>query len=655
MIAPRVSGSAQKQFLIKIDDFKGGTATLINPARLSTKFAVESVNLIQDQDGIWRTRPGVNYYGQAITGASSIDGATEYIKTDGTREIVAVAGGYVWRSQDGGSWTQLSGATFTAGYKPSFLHINNILYISNGYDNLATYDGTSLSTYSALTAPTGLSGTRGSGLTSGSINNYYRVSANNRVGSTEASSSVNITTNKKRNYWEKNNNEYIDLTWNAVSGATSYDIWHGDEDGYETYLGSSTTNSFRDQGQAITPKNEWLETPDDNTTSAPKFRSMEVSSNMLWGTNDPNNPWRVYWSGVGQYLGSFSPFYGGGWVDVEYGSKNKTVSVVHYRTGKGDPIITVLTSSNDGKGMTFQIELISTSIGDETIIIPAVYKVVGSIGTDCPYGVVKVGDNVFFASKSGVYALRNKPQMFNVLSTDNLIQPVRDQWEAINQNKINDLVAYYKHPRVYFSFAVGSKNDKTACFDMERNNWIWAWNIGFNGFFEYTDNGGRTHFLAIPTSGNKLVEISDNYEGDFGTPFYQSYISPLIPIDKDMTTIAKIKEVIYELGRFKGSATLEILGVTKDKQIVSLSTKTIETQLGTSGIGTDLFSDFLFSDTNSTPETFVYETIKKKLKVNKKLYAIQFKLYTTKRAYFELLNIQAKGFALPKRAPANWN
>jgi hypothetical protein len=655
MIAPKISGQSTKNFLIKIDKFTGGTATLINPARLDPRFAVQSINLIQDQDGIWRTRPGVNYWGQPISGVTSIDGAVEYIKSNGTREVIAIAGGYAWKSQDGGAWTQLTGATFTVGHKPSFLHINNLLYISNGHNNLAVYDGSTLTTYSQLTAPTGLSGTRGSGLSSGSYNNYYRVTANNRIGSTEASASVNITTNKDRNYWNETSNEYVDLTWTAVTNATSYDVWHGTENGYETYLGSTSTNSFRDRGQAVTPKNNYIETPDGNTTAAPKFKSMEVSSNMIWATYDPNNPWRVYWSGVGQYIGAFSPFYGGGWVDIEYGSKNKPVAVVHYRTGKGDPIATVLTSSADGKGMTFQIELVSTSVGDETIVIPAVYKVVGSIGTDCYRAVVKVGDNIFFANKTGIFALRNKPQMFNVLSTDNLIQPVRDQWESINQAKISDVVGYYKHPRVYFSFAVGSQNDSTACFDMERNNWIWKWSIGFNGFFEYTDNSGTTHFLAIPTSGNRLVEISDNYEGDYGTPFYQAYISPIIPVDKDYTTMAKIKEVIYELGKFKGSATIEVIGVTKDKQVTSLSTKTIETEIGTSGWGTELFSGFLFSVTEGTPTVFTYDTIKKKLRVNKKIYAIQFKIYTTNRAYFEILGIQAAGSLLPKRAPSAWN
>ena len=655
--AHRISGQPKK-FLIKIDKFNGGTATLINPARLPTRFAVESENLIQDQDGIWRTRPGTDYYGNAISGISSFDGATEYVKNDGTREIIAIGGGSVYKSgDDGDSWTLVSGATFTSGYKITFLQINNLLYISNGYDYLAVYDGSSLSTYSSLSTPSGLSGTRGSGLSSGSYNNYYRVVAVNSIGVTLPSASVNVTTDKDRDYWSEtpSDNEKITLSWTAVSGATGYQIYWGRHDQEETLIGLSSTNSFVDEGEQISPHNPYIETPNDNTTAAPKFKSMDLSGNIIWATNDPNNEYRVYWSGGGQYLGSFSPFYGGGWVDCEPGGKNKTKSVVHYRTGKGEPIATVLASSGDGKGVTFQIQLTSVSVGDTSITVPVVYKLVGSIGTDAPYATTKVADNVFFLNKRGIYALRNKEQMFNVLSTDNLIQPIRDKFESINQSKIGEAVGYYRYPRVYFSLANGSENDITIFFDTERRNWSWKWTIGFSGFFEHTDTNGRTHFLAIPTSGNRLVEISDNFTGDFGQPFYQSYISPLVPIDKDLTTMAKIRNAIYELGHFSGSVKLEIIGIKADKEVSTLATKTVSSTIGTSGIGADLFSDFLFSDTNGTPTTFTYSTIKKKLNVGKKIYGIQFKVYTTNEAYFELLSIQAKGFLIHKRPPSQWN
>ena len=658
MIVPRLRRSPTRTLMLKIDKFRGGSNTLINQARLDPKYAVESVNLVQDQDGIWRTRPGVNYYGEAIPGVSSIDGAWEYENSSGTREIIAIAGGYAWKSQDGGSWTQLSTTiTFTAGETPYFLQIKDRLYISNGVDNLTYYDGTNLNRFTSLSAPGTPTGSLGAGLSSGSYNNYYRIVAANDVGYTTPSGSVNVATNTHRDYWSASD-QYVDLSWTAVTGAKSYDIYWGEFDGEEVYIGSSTTNSFRDLGGDDYPPNPYVETPDDNTTAAPKFRTMEISNNRMWATYDDDNPYRVYYSGTGQYFAYFSPFYGGGYIDLEKGGRNKPVSVVHYRTGKGDPIITVLCKSADGRGTIFQISLTSITIGSTTFTVPVAYKLVGSIGADAPRAVAKVADNVFFLNKMGVYTLRNKQQMFNVLSTDDLSSPIRNKFESLNSSKLADSVAYYKPPRVYFSVPVGSENDKTVIFDVERGNWNWSWSIGFKQFFEYTENTGNniTRFLAVPTSGDRLVEISDNYLGDFGSAFYQSYISPLIPVHKDLTVAAKIREAIFELGKLRGAVTVEILGLSKDGQVTTLATKEITTTTGTTGIGDDLFSDFLFSDTGDEPSVFAESTTKKKVRVNKKMYALQFKVYSTNAdTYFELLSLQAKGTFLPGRAPSAWN
>jgi hypothetical protein len=51
----------------------------------------------------------------------------------------------------------------------------------------------------------------------------------------------------------------------------------------------------------------------------------------------------------------------------------------------------------------------------------------------------------------------------------------------------------------------------------------------------------------------------------------------------------------------------------------------------------------------------VADVIKKYLKVNKKLYALQIKIYsTTANTVFELLGLQAWGFAMLKRSPSSW-
>ncbi len=653
MISNRYPTIKIANYFEKINSFRGGTNTLITESRLDKKYAVESTNLLQVEDGVWQTRWGMGYYGQAIAGATYLDSATEYIKTDGTREIIAVGGGKVWKSADGGSWSEVTGATFTAGTKPYFLHTNDRLYIANGTDALAYYDGTNLTKYTALDEPVAPTGARGAGLSTTGYPNYYRVVAVNSIGYTGASASLSIPTDIKREDWDEAD-EYIDLTITEVTGATGYQIYWGEYDGEEVYLGSTATLTFRDDNSLV--PNIYVETPNDNTTGAPKFRSMEISGNRFWATADPENEYRVYGSGVGQYFGFFSILYGGFYIDVEKGGRNKPVAVIHYRDGKGNPMITVLCSSPDGYGTIFQIELTTATIGDTSFIVPSAYKIVGSIGADSTDAVIKAGDNVLFINKKGVYALRNKEQMFNVLATDDLSAPIRNQLEGLNGSLVSTATGYYKSPMAIFSVPVGSTNDRTCIFDFERQNWNWAWNIGFKHLFEYTDSGGVTRLIGVPTSGNQLVELSDAYTNDLGTPFYQSYISPLIPVSKDYTDLAKVNEVVFELGDFRGSLTLEVIGLMKNKTVQSLSSTEYSSTTGSSGMSDEWVSDEpLVGDATDAPETFTESTVKKVVRVKKKVYALQFKVYSTSGdTRFTLLGIQAKGILIPSKSPSRW-
>ncbi len=662
MRANRLPTSKINRYELVIDDYSGGSNTVISEARLgkkksNNKYAVEATNLQQCQDGIWETRSGTGNFGVAISGASSLDGGIEYIDSDDTRHILIIGGGKLWDStDDGATWSEISGATFASGYRPYFLQIKNQMWISNANDALAYFDGTNLNTFSAIADPVSAPTlSRGSGLTTGTYTYYVRYTANNDVGYTNPSPALTVTADKPREQWDIASSEYIDYTIpGAISDADSYDWWLGDVSGQEYHLGSSTELTFRDQGDSVNP---YSETPDDNTTAAPTFGPMEMSGNRLWATKDPTNKWRVYGTGTGQYLGYFSPFYGGFWIDIEKGGRYKPISVVHYRTGKGDPIITVLCSSPDGLGTIFQVELSSLSVGDVTFTVPIAYKLVGSIGADAPASVTKFMDNVGFLNKKGVFFLRNKEQMFNVLATDDMTAPIRNQFQSLNESYIANACGYYSPPRLIFSATTGTVNDKTFIFDLEHRNWAWAWNIGFKQFFEYTDSNDNTHLLGIPTSGNRLVEISENYLSDLGQPYLAQYLSPLIPVNPDdPREQAKIQEVIFEIGNLLGDVDVAILGKTKSGDVTVAATDTVASTMSSTGWGDNAFSDLVFSDTANAPTTFAQSSRRKRLRVNKKFYATQYRVKSNSTdTYWQLLSIQANGFRLPGRSPSNWS
>ena len=664
LIAPR---QKTRETLITISDFSGVTNSLIDEARMPVKFAKESNNLIQVQDGLWKTRWGSAVYG-ADYGANP-DGAQEYVKSDGTTELIVIANGKAYKSTDGGTITEISGATFTAGTQCYFMQIAGYLYIANGTDNLARYNGSVLTTYTAINAPTGLTASLvASGLTSGSYTYYAEVTALNDVGETVGSTEASITTNKERDNWISTTDK-VTWSWNSVVGANRYQLYLSDESGDEALLTSVTVTNYTDDGTLTI--NDYVIPPLQNTTGAPKFKSMCISNNRIWSTNDPNALYTVYFSGIGNYIGNFSDFYGGGWINLEKGGRELPISVKHYQSGTGEGRATVLCKTPEGKGAVWQIVISTATVGDVSFSVPSAAKVVGSFGTESILGVVATNNDILFPNRNGIYSLGPEKNFYGILRTNELSSNIRPYWRSLVGSKVPNICGYFYDSKVFFSVPKStSGNNRIVIYDVERKNLAVDWSIGAKQFLEYTETGGVTKFLYIPLSGNKLIEISENIANDQGTAFSQSYISPLIPVSNVETDIFQLTEIVIQLGRPKGVINFEVAGVGKDNAFTTIGTKTITDFGSNTGIGTDLYSDEAFSSTNSSvrggsgawaiyltdaPETFTQSITKKAIKKRKKIYAIQFHAYsTTADTDFTILKLQAKGRLLRGKIPSQW-
>lgn len=656
-----------KKYLLSVDEFKGGSNTLIDEARMDKKFAVDAKNLIQDQDGIWTTRWGSKYYGAEYS--ATPDGASEFVKSDATTELITVAGGKVYKSTDGGAISEVTGATFTAGLPCYFMQIAGFLYIANGTDPLARYNGTVLTKYTALATPTGLSASRvASGLTSGVYAYYAEVTALNGVGETVGSTEASITVNKMRDSWTATTDKVV-WSWGAVSGVSQYQLYLSDESGKEELLAATTSTNFTDDGSlAINP---YVVPSLTDTSAAPKFKSMVVSGNRIWATNDVNDKYKVYFSGTGQFLGNFSDFYGGGWINLEKGGREMPVAVKHYQTGQGEGSPTVLCNTPDGRGAVWQLSISTATVGTTSFSVPAATKVVGSFGTESILGVVNTGNDIAFPNRKGWFNLGPQTGYFGLLRTSERSSIIRPYWRNLISSKISGICSYFYDAKIFISVPTSSTgNDRTIIFDTERGNWAVDWTIGAKQFLEYTDTSGNTHFLYIPTSGTKLIELSPNYLNDLGTVFNQSYLSPLIPISEDKTDVFSLQEAVVELGRPKGSINFQILGISKDGSFSAIGTSTITSFASNTGVGTDLAGELYPSETQasasggdgawaiyllSSPESYAQTITKRGIRKKARLYAIQFKVSsTTADTSFSILSIQARGTVISRRMPSNW-
>jgi hypothetical protein len=648
--------SKPREYSLILDTFKG-TATVLDDAIAGKEYAKQALNLIQVQDGRWKNRWGREVFGQAITGETELMGTWQFVKVDGTRELVAIGkSGTAYKSQDGGAWTSISGATFDITAKNYFFkQINNYLFICNGVDRLTRYNGTVLSRYTALTTPVGLGGTRGAGLTTGTFNNYYRVTALNDIGETIGSTEYSIPTNKERIVWNTASNEYIDLTWTATAGATKYQVYYSNITMKEELLTDVTTNAYKDDNTS-TP-NPFVVVPEQDSTGAPKFSMVATSGSRIWGIAPSEYKWRVFFSGTGQYLGYFGYTFGGGWIDLDSGSAEEVAFIEHYRTGKGDTAATVFTKDPRGGGSVWQVSILSMDVAGTTILIPNPDKIVGSIGTNSPGAAVLVGDTIMFLSAYGVITLSNKQNVVNVLSTTEQSRDIQPSYIGLNFAVSDQFRAYQYRNFTFFSATEGTgANDRIFIRDTDLDRWYWYWNFGVKQFFEYTDNAGKTYFLYTPTSGNQLVQISENIRGDFGDPFSTSLLTGLIPIDRDKYVFAKVGEALIDLGRPKGTINFEVLGTERKKGFQALATKQITDSTQANEFWTGSLGEITLKDEEDAPTTYSQASVRKRKRVGKTLNNIQFHVYSNDmEAEYTVLSIQAKGIIEDVKPPSSWN
>lgn len=601
------------RFRLEIESAKKGVNTLVSATRLSKDEAQDLTNMWLIEDGVPDKRPGTAHFGGA-TWTNRPDGMGEYVTTDGSRELIVVGDGKGWKVA-GGTKTEITGATFTQGERCDFLQFADQLYICNGVDPLARYYGTDFAVYTGINPPA-WAGTpiARTGLTAGNYNYYYQVSATNEIGETEVNAQQTISTNKVREDWDGSN--YLTLDWDAVAGAVSYKIYMSDFSGYEVFLAEVEETTYVDNGSAI--PNQFIEpvpeadADDYGTTAGPKFTKMTISGNRIWATGDPDNPYRVYWTGTGVDKGNFAA---GGYIDLELGSGVYTVDVKDFQN---KPYV-FMTKPN-GSGRIWNIELTQTNISfggsSESVTVPVPHKEISNIGASAPRSVVYVENDILYANKQGVFVLGSQPNFTaDVLRTAEVSVNIRPTWRALDGPSTNLTAAYYWQAKVLFAVSEGSgEPDAIYVLDRERAAWIVKWTIGVSQFLEHTDSGGVTRLLGI--ASDRIIEFNEAYESDSGTAFTWRYRSARLPVVKDWDKFAKVMRPFIRVRNASGSINVSINGTGQSNSLSTAATTTISPANATAGLGWDLFGDVLFGDTEGTVTLYATESLIKYMDLN---------------------------------------
>lgn len=643
------------------DKFDRGVISLIDQSKLPKNALKEADNIVLSEDGAPKVRPGLAWYGTSALPGGVLDGGSAFIDNDEaeTSHLVQVIGGKVYRSiNDGATWAECTGASFTSGKKVKTIQANDVSYLYNGWDNIIRYNGgTTLDTYIALPTPIGNAPTK-VGLGGTTIYTYrYRVAAVNNIGYTLASPAQTINVDRLRTSFDSTN--YVQFTWQPVTGAVRYDIYVGLTSGEEAYLGSvegEQTTTYQDRTGAIEQVANIV--PDSNTTQGPRVGDMAVIGTRIYATADRDFPYRVWISGAGRYMGMFSSAYDATYIDLQKGGLFKPVKVEDYRDGKGTPLATVWCRSKDGKGCVWQGSLESFTVGTITFPVPNFYKLPGSRGTEAPMSVINVLNDYFYYNSQAFYNLGSRAQFMNLLSTDEASANIRPDVKKIRASAASGIVAHFEDAKLYFSVPYNSdQNNATIMYDTERRAWLpRAFNVGFERFFSYTDAAGERHTLAWKTGDDKFTEIAEKFKGDYGVPFYSSLMTGLMHVNpRNRMEFMWIEEAEFEFANPEGEITVELSGITRNDGFRQIASRTMKPDGVLYSWTTHAWTKNKWTDTALPISSYSEPSRKRYFSVQEDLNAYQYRVTTNSLASnYVLRTLQVNGTATQAGKPREW-
>lgn len=663
----KMGGGGQTPKKITITNWRKGYNSYLDNVRRDNSSLDKALNLMLTQDGVVKKRWGTRTYGGKLPG-SKTDGVANFAKWNtetGRPEnwLIAVSDGRVYVSSDARSWTEAKGEALTVGLEVSFLNFDDKVFLANGKDTLAFYDisENEVRKYIKIETPNKPTASLQGDLRAGDIGLFYKITAVNDVGETTASESVEVKVNKQRSTWinEKDKIEAVKLDWAKVDNAARYNIYYSDEKDQEVYLDSIASNTYTDDAR-MRP-NMAIAAPKDNTTAGPTVKTITYSDNRIWGVGDPENPYRVYFGGVGVNTTAFSPFYGGGFIDVVKGGPDFPTVLIGSLDGRGTNTNTLFVSGTNIEGSQYQISLQSMTVGTTTFIIPTVARTVGSLGTNAPRSVIEVKNSLFYASVNSFNTTGSKPELLNVLSTDEISLVIRKDLKKIGATNSRKIATAYFDGKILWAVANGeSENNEIWVLDMEINSWMLPWKIPAKYFIKHTDDLGQEHLLFLPSRNDEifnesqLFEISERFETDNGRPFETHLSTGIIAFDGSHTEWAKVKKVYLELLNAYGEIEITVFGEMKNKDLEKIKTFNISKKSVNAGWDNQFWDGFFFDNAPTKSMVISPETLKKVLKVRKKLNNIKIEIKARSDSNYSLSILSIEAVAKKVSDPSGW-
>jgi hypothetical protein len=536
-------------------------------------------NTMLFQTGTIGPRPGLKLYGVQPTG-TVLGQIYEFVKLNGTTPETWMIWmenrsgvGTVIVSKDGGTHTVVTGKTYSSTAKAHFEQVAGKVLITNGSDNLSYMDITTLAItgFSSLTTPTPPTLTGSAALTSSpTITLRYRISAANQ-GETAASTATTIQVNKLREVWN-GTTETVTVTGTRVTGAQRYNIYVGDQAGFEYYLdsvadpgGAGTTFTYTDTGAVATTSTRLA--PAGDSTAGPKTTRCTNIRGQVFMTGDIDNPGRIWFgSTIGGAALDFSSYNGGGYVEPNPGGKDVPAIVKPFRDGKGTPTAVCFSKGTNGNGKRYLLQPQTTTLGETVISFLGVQEDNGQDGTDSPDGVVMINDSAIYPSRSKFNSTTTKASIQNILSTSANSDNIAPDVSNLSSKDMANCVGLAVDQLVMWALPVGTpSNGQLWTLDLRQQGaWMKPWYIPVDWMLQYADNAsGKTKTLIL--SNNQICELDPaTTTNDLGVTFSTNVGSGAIKFSKDGLNTVSVIDVTFVLLRPQGTINMGVTCDTED-------------------------------------------------------------------------------------------
>lgn len=597
---------------------KGYWSTVSNSRRPEDSLS-DMTNIELTQDNIPRPRSPLVRYGIQPTNSVIGRGHYRYNGVRGQFFMMNVSGvGKVYSQVDGGPFILISGVN---SYDPSawagFVQSKDRVYVYNDINNLSYIDLSTMATveYVALATPAAPSGTGSTNLISGSkpYNYYYQVTANNVVGESAASlPSAAINVNDIRDNWSSDSTiaKTVTVTWSAVTGATSYTLYGGDDPtslNEIITLSNLTTLSYTDDGSLTL--NPYKTAPASNSTQGAIFSWMynDATNAQIYGVTSDN---KLYYSAPGATSANadFSSLNGGGFTTIDQGGDTQLNFVDGFRTGKGDPVITVSSRGAAGKGKLSHVVFDQVTFGDQVIFFPDVTEANGQAGTYAPRATVKAGDSLFYPTGDAIKSTGTSQNIVNILTTASLSENIQPDIDSISLSSLSGASGVEYQDKVYFLLPVGSTtNNEIWIIDLSRKNaWTLRWPIEAMDIWLYESSDGLSHLCTLVD--NVILEFTragSQTTTDDGVAWRSRCAFSSLVWDEDGVSLGNINNQYFKLLQPKGNIQANTYGLSKRGAIGSTGSATYAIEVTFTGIGVwDYSGNYQYGDDVGTIGTF---------------------------------------------------